>query len=270
VTPRALRAAVGGAPRAGSGLCGGADACVDDADAGMAGPHLARSAVGTPVAGVRGCGPSIPRGSAVETDGSRFRAPRLPASSHPRHTVRRRSPRRRSAVASRFSASNPTGSTWDDPTEAQKYRQPGVINLGHANHPAGPERVRPTHGSDPQPRPARRQPRRNVRHEPPHRHGLTDHRVTDAVRGGQPVAIRWVEAGAVRTVRLASLARRTRLHGAVPAADTRRSLRRTPRRFRRVIDDRTACASTRDRPSALPRRRSATSCRGVGRTQRTA
>ena len=185
-------------------------------------------------------------------------------------TVRRRSPRRRSAVASRFSASNPTGSTWDDPTEAQKYRQPGVINLGHANHPAGPERVRPTHGSDPQPRPARRQPRRNVRHEPPHRHGLTDHRVTDAVRGGQPVAIRWVEAGAVRTVRLASLARRTRLHGAVPAADTRRSLRRTPRRFRRVIDDRTACASTRDRPSALPRRRSATSCRGVGRTQRTA
>jgi hypothetical protein len=56
VTPRAVGAGTGGAPRAGSGSCGGADARVDDPGAGM--PVLTwRDHGGTSVAGVRGCGP---------------------------------------------------------------------------------------------------------------------------------------------------------------------------------------------------------------------
>ncbi len=58
--PRALRAAVGGAPRVGSGSYGSADARVDDA--GMAGPHPTRSAVET---SVPGSGAAVRRSHAV-------------------------------------------------------------------------------------------------------------------------------------------------------------------------------------------------------------
>ena len=79
VTPRAVRAAAGGAPRAGSGACGGADVRVDDAGAGMAGPHPARSPVGRPSPGsgaaVRGPHAVAPWTPKV----AGFVPPRLPA-----------------------------------------------------------------------------------------------------------------------------------------------------------------------------------------------
>ncbi len=64
-----------------------------------AGPYLARSPVGTSVAGVRGCGPYLPRGSASGTDGFRFLPQRRPVPRIRVTTGIRRSPRWRSTVA---------------------------------------------------------------------------------------------------------------------------------------------------------------------------